>query len=135
MVDNLSKDQRKKTMSLVRGKDTKPEIAVRKLVHSIGYRFRLHRKDLPGCPDIVFPGKHKVIFVNGCFWHGHDCRAGQNRPSSNKNYWTKKLERNIQRDAENLLEFKELDWTTLVIWECEIKNSEEMAKKIHRFLK
>lgn len=135
MVDNLSKEQRKKTMSLVRDKDTKPEMAVRKLVHSIGYRFRLHRKDLPGCPDLVFSGKQKVIFVHGCFWHGHDCRAGLNRPSSNKNYWTKKLERNIQRDAENLLKLKEEDWSALVIWECEIKNSAVMMKRIHRFLK
>ena len=135
MVDNLSKEQRKKTMSLVRGKDTKPEMAVRKLVHSIGYRYRLHRKNLPGCPDLVFSGRHKVIFVHGCFWHGHDCHAGLNRPSSNKNYWTEKLERNIQRDAENLRQFKEMDWGALVIWECEIKNSSVMVKRIHRFLK
>lgn len=134
MVDNLSKEQRKKTMSLVRDKDTKPEMAVRKLAHSIGYRYRLHRRNLPGCPDLVFPCKRKVIFVHGCFWHGHDCRAGLNRPSSNENYWTKKLERNIQRDAENLRKVKELDWSALVIWECETKNSEVMTNRICGFL-
>lgn len=135
MVDNLSQGQRKKTMSLVRDKDTKPEMAVRKLVHSIGYRYRLHRKNLPGCPDLVFPSRHKVIFVHGCFWHGHDCRAGKNRPSSNKSYWISKLERNIQRDGENLRKIKKLGWNPLVIWECEIKNSEVLTKRIHRFLK
>jgi len=134
MVDNLSREQRKKTMSLVRDKDTKPEMTVRKLVHSIGYRYRLHRKNLPGCPDLVFPSRNKVIFVHGCFWHGHDCRGGRNRPSSNESYWTKKLKRNIQRDAENLRKLKELDWNSMIIWECEIKNREVITRKIHRFL-
>ena len=102
-------------MSRIRGKDTKPEIAVRRLAHAMGYRFRLHRRDLPGSPDLVFPGRRKVIFVHGCYWHGHGCgmaHVSKTRPA----YWARKIERNQARDASNLGSLRDLDWDALVIW-------------------
>ena len=100
-MDKLASDQRSALMRKVRHKDTKAELAVRSLVHRLGYRFRLHRSDLPGKPDLVFPSRKKAIFVHGCFWHGHDCRAGRNRPATNTPYWGPKLERNLARDKSN----------------------------------
>lgn len=120
-MDVVNADKRSKIMGCVRQKHTKPEILVRRYLHAKGCRFRLHRKDLPGNPDIVLP-KHRVaIFVNGCFWHSHTCPRGK-RPSTKKKFWNMKLDRNIERDDNNYDTLKELGWKVLVIWECETKN-------------
>ena len=120
-------------MKQVRGKDTGPEMAVRSLVHGMGFRYALHRRDLPGNPDLVFPARNRVIFVHGCFWHGHSCRAGRNRPSSNTGYWTAKLDRNQARDAANRRRLKILGWRVLAVWECELKNPGRLRARIARF--
>lgn len=120
-------------MRAVKGRNTRPERAVRSLLHALGYRFRLHRKDLPGSPDIVLPGRKAVIFVHGCFWHGHGCKRGSRAPKTNADYWTKKLAGNIARDARTRAELKALGWQVLVVWECEIK-TEGLADKLRAFL-
>ena len=134
MPDVFSPDERSRIMSRVKGRDTKPEMVVRKTLHAMGYRYRLHRKDLPGKPDIVLPKHKKVILVHGCFWHGHpDCsRAG--RPTSNEEFWDKKLSRNLERDKENLRELKALGWEPLVIWGCEAKKPEVVMQLLTQFL-
>ena len=101
-MDNLTWQRRRKTMSKVKSKNTKPEMVVRRLVHGLGYRYRLHKKDLPGKPDMVFAGSKKVIFIHGCFWHGHECKAGRNKPASNTDYWLPKLKRNWERDQQHI---------------------------------
>ena len=111
-------------MRSVRSKDTGPEMRVRKILHNAGYRYRLHRSDLPGKPDLVFSTRKKVIFVHGCFWHGHNCKKGA-RPSSNKEYWEPKLTRNRERDIENLQKLTNLEWEALTLWECEIKSMQD----------
>ena len=121
-MDNLTRSQRSETMKRVRGKDTGPERAVRKMVHAMGFRFRLHVKELPGNPDIVFRSRSKVIFVHGCFWHGHRCDAGINRPSSNRQYWIPKLERNKKRDRASRARLRRLGWRVMVVWECQLKD-------------
>ncbi len=123
-------------MRAIRAVNTKPELTVRKLLHAKGYRFRLHRRDLPGKPDIVFPGRKKIIFVHGCFWHQHKskkCRASQ-KPRSNKSYWLPKLKRTQQRDREAQAKLEELDWKVLVVWECEVKEGQLLSRKIQKFL-
>jgi len=113
----------------------KPELAVRRIVHQLGYRYRLHRKDLPGKPDLVFGPRRKVIFVHGCFWHQHpECQEGR-VPVSNENYWGPKLGRNVQRDMEHLASLALAGWQSLVIWECEIKDERALVKKLQHFLK
>jgi len=121
-------------MSRVRGRETSPEIKVRSLTHRLGYRFRLHRKNLPGKPDLVFPFRKKVIFVHGCFWHGHDCPRGKRTPKTNTEYWIEKIRKNIERDAKNQSQLQSLGWNVLVIWECEIKNLDKIACKINEYL-
>jgi DNA mismatch endonuclease (patch repair protein) len=132
-MDTFTPAERSAVMRRVRGKDTKPEMAVRSLVHRLGYRYALHRRDLPGNPDLVFPARGRVIFVHGCFWHGHTCRAGRNRPSSNQSYWIAKLNRNQARDAANRRRLRSLGWQTLVIWECELKDQDRLRARIARF--
>lgn len=121
-------------MRTIRKTDTKPEIAVRRLVHAMGYRYRLHRRDLPGTPDLVFAGLRKVIFVHGCFWHRHDCPAGRKQPSANPDYWKPKLERNAARDAENMQRLAAMGWSALVLWECELFDQDTLARRIRVFL-
>ncbi len=133
-TDPLTPEQRRYTMRQVHSEDTKPEMRVRRLAHHLGYRYRLHRKDLPGKPDLVFPGRKKIIFVHGCFWHGHDCPAGRKIPKTNQSYWTKKLNRNKERDKLNLEKLKALGWDVLVIWECETRDETALAKRITHFL-
>lgn len=133
--DRISKAKRSLLMAKIRSKDTTPEMVVRKLIHSLGFRYRLHEKGLPGKPDLVFPKKKKVIFVNGCFWHGHYCKAGRNRPSSNINYWMPKLNRNVERDKDNQKQLTEMGGDVLVIWECEIQDIEQLETTINNFLK
>lgn len=125
---------RSRTMRAVRSKDTKPELIVRRLVHSLGFRFRLHRKDLPGSPDLVFPRRRKVIFVHGCFWHGHDCARGARQPKTNADYWIAKVARNRDRDQRTQQLLSEAGWESCIIWECELKDLEVMQAKILAFL-
>ena len=108
--DVFTPEDRARVMRAVKGKDTKPEMIVRRLAHALGYRFRLHRKDLPGKPDLVFPGRRKVIFVHGCFWHGHECARGSRQPKQNAEYWRNKIARNVERDADNLQALERLGW-------------------------
>lgn len=122
-------------MRAVKGSDTAPEMAVRRLVHGMGYRFRLHRKDLPGTPDLVFPRLHKAVFVHGCFWHGHDCARGMRVPVQNRDYWTQKVARNKKRDEHAQTALKEQGWQPLVIWECETKNEEGLQNAAERVLR
>jgi DNA mismatch endonuclease (patch repair protein) len=129
-----SPDARRALMRRIRKTDTKPELALRRLAHALGYRFRLHRRDLPGTPDLVFPCRRKVIFVHGCFWHQHDCRLGRKRPSTNTGYWHPKLARNVERDRINRARLTELGWDVLVVWECEIGDSETLSRQISSFL-
>ena len=136
MADKLTAEQRSENMRRIASKDTSPELIVRKLAHKLGYRFRLHRKDLPGKPDLVFPGKKKVIFVHGCFWHQHDnpsCKIAR-IPKSRTDYWVPKLRRNVERDKEHLKELKELGWDYLIIWECEVKDIDSLTKTLKNFL-
>jgi DNA mismatch endonuclease, patch repair protein len=124
---------RSENMRRIRSSDTVPEVAVRKITHRLGFRFRLHRRDLPGKPDLVFAGRKKVIFVHGCFWHQHSCREGR-VPSSNSDYWAPKLGRNVERDTAALRGLHALGWSTLVIWECELKDEAALTEKIRTFL-
>lgn len=107
-------------MAAVRSKHTKPELFVRRGLHARGFRFRLHRRDLPGKPDIVFPSRKCAIFVNGCFWHGHECSSGA-LPATRREYWEEKIERNKVRDARNLAELEAAGWNVMVVWECDLK--------------
>lgn len=134
MVDVLTDNQRKYCMSQIKGKNTKPEMIVRRLVYSLGYRYRLHVKSLPGNPDLVFSSRKKVIFVHGCFWHRHNCKYGKPKPATRKNFWEKKLQGNVQRDKVNIIELEKQGWKVLVIWECEIKNIENVMERIINFL-
>jgi DNA mismatch endonuclease (patch repair protein) len=120
-MDNLTPEERSKQMSLVRSKDTKPEMRVRRLVHGLGFRYRLHRADLPGKPDLVFPSRRKVIFVHGCFWHGHKCKLGR-MPKTRLDYWQSKIGCNKSRDRQTLRRLRNLGWKCLTIWECSVNN-------------
>ena len=115
-------EQRSRNMSAIKSKNTKPEIAVRKLLHSMGYRFRLHRKDLPGSPDIVLPKYKTVIFVHGCFWHRHENCKYASIPKTRKEFWESKFKANVKRDLEIQEKIKNIGWQSVVVWECEIKN-------------
>lgn len=121
-------------MRRVRSVDTAPELAVRRLVSTLGYRYRLHRQDLPGKPDIVFPSRKQVIFVNGCFWHGHHCRRGARIPKGNRAYWQAKITKNVERDKRNRSELRRNGWLVLTVWECEMCNLKKLEKKIGSFL-
>lgn len=121
-------------MRAVKGADTTPELAVRRLAHGMGFRFRLHRKDLPGKPDLTFPRLRKVIFVHGCFWHGHDCARGARVPVQNRDYWTRKVARNAERDRNAQSALQRLGWKSLVVWECEIRDQARLRRALRRFL-
>jgi DNA mismatch endonuclease (patch repair protein) len=136
IVDRITTQRRSANMSKIKSKGMKPEMLVRSLAHGMGYRYRLHRKDLPGKPDLVFPRLRKAIFVHGCFWHQHsieNCRRSH-IPRSNREYWQPKLDRNIARDKFALLELTRLGWETLVLWECELKNAEQLEARVKEFL-
>ena len=127
-------EDRSKVMRAVKGRDTGLEMIVRRLAHGMGYRYRLHRKDLPGKPDLVFPARRKVILVHGCFWHQHDCPRGARSPKSNREYWLPKLRRNKERDAEHQARLREMGWDVLLIWECETKEKDKLAARLWAFL-
>lgn len=133
-TDTLSTGERKERMSRVRNKDTKPEMRVRRLVHSLGYRYRLHYGGLPGRPDIVFPERRKVIFVHGCFWHRHEGCSRCRMPKSRLEFWGPKLEKNRLRDLKNLAKLHELGWDVLVVWECETEEAAGLPGRIMTFL-
>ena len=124
---------RSANMRAIRSKDMKPELSVRSLVHRLGYRFRIHKKDLPGKPDLVFGSRRKVIFVHGCFWHVHNCRKAHT-PKSNIEYWQPKLQRNMVRDLKNLKALSEAGWETLIVWECEIERGLDLEDRLKSFL-
>ena len=131
---SLSPEQRARTMSRIKGRNTGPELLVRKLLHRMGFRFRLHARELPGTPDIVLPKYRTVIFVNGCFWHGHDCKKGSRRPKSNQDYWLTKISKNQKRDAVNQAALLNLGWDVLILWECELRNQDQLAQRLKNFL-
>ena len=134
MADVFTQDKRSSIMANVKGRNTKPELVVRSIIHRMGFRYRLHVADLPGKPDIVLPRHKKVIFVNGCFWHGHkDCPRAK-RPTTNTSSWDAKLDENILRDKRNVRKLKKDGWHTLTIWECEIKDRDKIYHKLSRFL-
>ena len=136
MPDNLSPEDRSYCMSRIRSRDMKPEMAIRSMVHRLGYRFRLHKRDLPGKPDLVLPRHRAVIFVNGCFWHWHPDPACTiaGLPKSNLEYWKPKLERTRIRDQAHIEVLNNEGWRVLTIWECEIKNAAHLLNKIRSFL-
>ena len=123
-------EQRSRNMSAIKSKNTKPEIAVRKVLHSMGYRFRLHKKDLPGSPDIVLPKYKTAIFVHGCFWHRHENCKYATTPKTREEFWNNKFRSNVERDLEIHEKIKNLNWRSVVIWECETKNMENLRDKI-----
>jgi DNA mismatch endonuclease, patch repair protein len=133
-MDVFTTDQRSALMAKIRGKDTKPEILVRCMAHALGYRFRLHRRDLPGTPDLVFPRLKKIIFVHGCFWHQHDgCRFAY-KPKSNSTFWKTKFSENTARDDRAICRLRELGWSVLVVWECRTREPVALLRKLRTFL-
>ena len=130
----MTSPERSAIMRAVKSRDTGPELIVRRLVHRLGYRFRLHGAALPGKPDLTFAGRRSVVFVHGCFWHGHPCKRGARIPKSNRSYWTAKIARNRARDAEHLRRLRRNRWRTLVVWECEILDLDRLSKRLIAFL-
>lgn len=134
-MDKLTPENRSENMRRIRGKNTVPELTVRKLCREIGFSgYRIHRKDLPGKPDLAWVGQRRVVFVNGCFWHGHECTEGSRKPRSNQSYWIQKIQRNKQRDADNIATLRASGWSVLTVWECETNKQEKLSKKLKRFL-
>ncbi|NKX52952.1 very short patch repair endonuclease [Arthrobacter mobilis] len=131
MADVFTREQRSANMSRIRGKDTKPELMVRRLLHARGFRYRLHGRaaggQLPGKPDLVFASRRKVIFVNGCFWHSHHCKVGRHGPSSNVEFWEAKRARTVERDAAAAAALQQAGWEVLTVWECELKKASGLA--------
>ena len=135
MSERISREARSRIMRAVRGRDTGPERAVRSIVHALGFRFRLHRKDLPGTPDLVLPRHRTVILVHGCFWHAHRCRAGRVEPRSNAAFWREKRLGNRRRDARVRAALRARGWTVLEIWECQLKSPDTVASRIRSALR
>lgn len=131
---NQTPPERSRIMRAVKDRNTAPEMLVRRLCHKLGYRFRLHRKELPGKPDLVFPALKKIIFVNGCFWHGHHCKRGARLPGANLAYWRSKLRGNAQRDRNNVRALSTLGWEIMTVWECETHSAEELTGSLRQFL-
>lgn len=134
MPERLSPKERSELMSRVRGKDSKPEWIVRRLLHERGYRYRLHARDLPGKPDIVFRRKRKAIFVHGCFWHRHEGCRRATTPATRADFWNAKFAANVERDQRALAALREAGWDVLVVWECELRDGDALATKLDAFL-
>jgi len=134
MMDMVTPSRRSEIMACIKSKDTKPERLVRSLLHRMGYRFRLHRPDLPGKPDIVLPRFQAVIFVHGCFWHGHNCKDGR-RPKSNTEYWNEKLDRNVDRHRRNMRLLRRAGWRPLVIWECQCNDEKRLRGLLQKAIR
>jgi len=133
-MDRLSVENRSALMSRIRGADTKPEIFVRSLLHRMGYRFRLHRRDLPGTPDIVLPRHATVVFVHGCFWHRHTGCKGATTPKIHRKFWRDKFETNVARDVRNRRDLRKLGWRVLVVWECQTRHPDRLSKALEKSL-
>ena len=132
MTDVFDSATRSRIMRQVRSEDTTPELKVRSLLHRLGFRFRLHRKDLPGKPDVVLPGRGVALFVHGCFFHAHDCPRALREPKTNAEYWRRKRERNAERDRKNVAALCELGWRPIVVWECELREMEKLERRLLR---
>lgn len=133
-MDNLSPEARRRAMRGVRSHDTTPERIVRSIAHTLGYRFRLKRRDLPGSPDLTFPRLRAVVFVHGCYWHQHSCPHGVRQPQSNRSYWLPKLRRNVQRDKHAVRSLRQAGWRVLVVWECQTRDRLRLREKLMKFL-
>lgn len=134
MSDVFTPEKRSAVMRRVKGKDTSPELKVRKALTALGVRYRLNRKDLPGSPDIVMAGRRLAIFVHGCFWHGHDCARGSRVPKANRDYWTAKVARNVARDARTAAELAAAGWRVETIWECDLKDAAALTARLEAML-
>ncbi|HOZ27124.1 MAG TPA: DNA mismatch endonuclease Vsr [Hyphomonadaceae bacterium] len=132
MTDVFDTETRSAVMRAVKSRDTAPEMKVRRAAHALGLRFRLHRSDLPGKPDLVFPAKQTALFVHGCFWHGHDCARGARMPQNNRDYWQAKISRNRARDKASLAALKKLGWTPRIIWECQTRDEAALSRLVQR---
>ncbi len=135
MSDVLNDAQRRLCMSHIRGKDTKPEMVVRSIAHRMGFRFRLHVRGLPGTPDLVFPSRHKIILVHGCFWHMHHCRYGRVTPQTNRAFWERKRTGTVERDQRNSRMLREAGWDVLEVWECQTRQVDDLARRLETFLR
>jgi DNA mismatch endonuclease (patch repair protein) len=133
-MDILTPGARSARMALIRSKDSKFELRVRSALHKLGYRYRKHDQQLPGKPDLVFPSRRKVIFLHGCFWHGHRCRLGR-MPKTRSDYWLPKISGNISRHSKNIKALRQLGWSTLTVWECQLKQFDVLLARIERFLR
>ena len=132
MTDVFTREKRSQVMARVKGKDTTPELAVRRLLTSMDLRYRLHRADLPGKPDVVMAGRKTVVCVHGCFWHGHDCARGARMPKANNAYWQAKIGRNRERDERNRDALAADGWKTITVWECELKDEAKLVRRLRR---
>ncbi len=135
MADVHDAATRSYNMSRIKGRDTKPELIVRKLTHSLGLRFRLQNKKLPGKPDLSFRKHHVVLFVHGCFWHSHTCKYGQVTPKTNAEFWREKRARTVQRDKQNLIDLEKLGWRHLIVWECETRDLAKLKDRVGDYFK
>lgn len=133
-MDTLTREERSERMRRVKSRDTKPELELRRLVWSLGYRYRKNRRDVIGHPDIVFVGLKRAIFLHGCFWHRHDCPAGRRIPKSRVAFWRSKFENNVRRDSEVMSSLSESGWRTLVVWECELRDRSLVEQRVKAFL-
>lgn len=133
-MDTLTPQKRSERMRRVKSRDTKPELALRKLVWHLGYRYRKNRKDVSGHPDIAFVGRRRAIFLHGCFWHRHDCLSGRRAPKSREEFWSAKFRRNVQRDTAVRKELNAAGWRSLTIWECELCNPARVERRVRKFL-
>lgn len=130
-MDVLTPEQRRRCMAAVSGSNTKPELSLRRALHALGFRYRLHDRSLPGRPDLALPGKHTVIFVHGCFWHRHTCKAGRSRPATRASFWREKLSKNVERDRRNRAAIRRMGWNVIEVWECQLKGA-AIKKSIKR---
>jgi|SRR5579864_824346 len=133
-MDSLSTERRSQNMARIRSKDTKPEMVIRRLLHGLGYRYRLHRRDLPGAPDLVFPARKRIIFVHGCFWHQHKSCIDGRIPKSRLEYWEPKLLRNVERDRRNISKLRRSGWKVLKLWECDVLKADDLGQQLRHFL-
>jgi len=134
MSDTYTRAERSRIMAAIPTKNTRPELAVRKICHSLGCRFRVHQRTLPSAPDIVFPGRKKVVFVHGCFWHRHRCKKGRSRPKTHKAFWQTKFDANRKRDQYVLRVLRRQGWKVLIVWECELRNLTKLRSRLRAFL-
>jgi len=127
-------EQRSAVMRRVKSADTRPELTVRSMLHGLGFRYRLHGRNLPGRPDLVFSSRRKVVFVHGCFWHGHDCKRGARVPHTHRQYWEQKITANVRRDADHIAQLEQSGWQSFVVWECELRDLPTLQQRLKSFL-